>query len=222
MINHSTKSPLRRHKDVSPGAKLLLSVRRRWFTARLSGRVRARLSPSESENCLEMPSWQRAQDKVRRTYEKLQYGHVSLTMTTTTTTSLLLSVAIMAIRSVTHSINHTDCRFVYPPGLERGLKQQYLSPPAVHFPSLSLCKPRLISAFQLSLILLLHCPPHKELWANFTSVLSCWKFLPTLSAISVPESWLCGVALVNSVPFWFFLEELRGNCWFNERRVVSK
>lgn len=98
----------------------------------------------------------------------------------------LLSLAIMAIRSVTHSINQTECQFVYPSGLERGLKQQYLSQPAVRFPPVS-PQPRLISAFQLSLILLPYCPPHKELGANFTS----GNFLCTLCVISAAESWLC-------------------------------
>lgn len=80
MINHSTKSPPRRHKDVSPAAKRLLC----FATADDLQRVRATpFSSAGSENCLEMPSWQRAQDKVCHTCEKLKYGHVSLMMTTT-------------------------------------------------------------------------------------------------------------------------------------------
>lgn len=56
-------------------------------------------------------------------------------------------------------------------------------------------QPRLISAFQLSLILLLHCPLHKEFWANCTSAL-CYLCARVLT--------LC--ALVNSVPLCFSWE----------------
>lgn len=147
-----------------------------------------RLAATESENRLEMPSWRRAQDTVCRTCEKLRdmdtfrwWRQRSL---------LILSVAIMAIRSATHSINQTDCRFVYPPGLGTGLKKQYLPQPAVHFPSV-FPQPRLISAFQLFLIRLLRCPPHKEFLDKF--------YLCTLSAISAPEPWLCVLSLIQSL-----------------------
>lgn len=78
-------------------------------------------------------------------------------------------------------------------------------------------QPRLISAFQLSLILLLHCPPHKEFCANFTSVLCCWKFLCYLCAGVVT---LC--ALVNSVPFCFPWKSSAETVDLTNRGVVGK
>ncbi len=196
MINHSTKSPLRRHKDVSPGAKQLLSVRRLWFTARPSGCVRLGCQPLNQKTV-----WRCQADKEHKTKSAVPVKSCNMdTFRWWRQRSLrLLSVAIMAIRSVTHSINQTDYWFVYPQGLGERSETAVSVPASCSLPLSVSLQPRLISAFQLSLILLLHCPPHKVFWANFTSVLRCWKFLCTLSAISAAESWLCVLSLIQSL-----------------------
>ena len=169
MINHSTKSPLREHKDVSPGAKQLLSVLRRWFTvwalaagiteqfgdAKLTKSTRQKSSvPLKSCN-IDMFCWWRWRSPV------------------------LLSVAIMAIRSVTHSINQTDCWFVYPERSETAVSV----PASCSLTPLCLSQPRLISALQLSLILPLHCRLHKE----FQGELESWPGVLLLIQSLLPE-----------------------------------
>lgn len=158
-----------------------------------------RLSAAESENCLEMPSWQRAQDKVRCTYEKLQYGHVSLMMIMTTTLSSA-SFSPNNGHPVSDALHKSNRLLVcLPAGVGERSETAVSVSASCSLPLSVSLLPRLISAFQLSLILPLHCPPHKEFWANFTSVLCCWKFLSIPSAISVLRSWLCVLFLIQSL-----------------------
>lgn len=156
----------------------------------------ARLSAAESENCLEMPNWQRAQDKVRRTCEKLQYGHVSL-MTTTLSPASFSCNNGHPVSDALHKSNRLPV--CLPAGVGERSETAVSVLASCSLPLSVSLQLRLISAFQLSLILLLYCPPHKEFWANFTSVLCCWKFLCTLSAISAPESWHCVLSLIQSL-----------------------
>lgn len=100
----------------------------------------------------------------------------------------LRSMAIMAIQPVRHSINQAECQFVYAAGLGRGLKQQYLSPPAVPLPSLSLFS----LAFQLFLfLLLLRCPSPEE----------------TLPPALLLETHQLVVIIQASLLFWWSSEE---------------
>lgn len=87
MINHCSKSPIRRHKRrVSRCQTASLCLPLMIYSA--SERLRsARLSATESENCLEMPNWQRPSHSACHTHEKLQYGHVLLIMTRLTPAS---------------------------------------------------------------------------------------------------------------------------------------
>lgn len=131
---------------------------------------------------------------------------------------------IMAVRSATHSINQTRVAVCLPVGVgER-------SEPAVsvaascshphHPPSVSL-QPRLISALQLSLILLLHCRPHEEFSGQTLPLHSLVCYLCARAAT------LC--ALVNSVPPFFLLlmgvtrRKLfdLGGLWVNKYRLDS-
>lgn len=173
MINHCTKSPLRTHKDMSPGARQLLCAHRMMIYSQ-SGRLHS--APLSDLN-QKMPSWQRGW----RTCEKLQCGHVS--PTTVPAPLLPLSVAIMAVRSVTCSINHPECRFVYPPGVGRGLKQQYL------FLQLFTPMPLLISAFQIYFyfILLICCPQDQTFLQDVVSTLLFLVIQPIL--LCPDEEW---------------------------------
>lgn len=143
------------------------------------------LSAAESENRLEMPNRQRTQDKVCRTCEKLQYGHVSLMMTVLSPASFSRNNG-HPVSDALHKSNRLPV--CLPVGVGERSETAVSVPASCSIPLSVSLQPRLISAFQLPLILLLHCPPHKELGANFTSVLCCWKFLCTMSTISAQES----------------------------------
>lgn len=185
MINHSTKSPLRTHKDMSPGAKQLLCAWCWWFTARPGG-------------CIQ-PDCQLLNRKTLRRCQTDKESAAPVKSCTVDTSRrwrrgspLPLSVGIMAIRSVTCSINQADGWFVYPLGVWRGLKQQYLSPPAVPseanlgFPTFSLFIP------------LLHCSHHNEFGAEL--YLGALLLLFPLSfPISVSDSCLCVLSFIQQM-----------------------
>lgn len=158
----------------------------------------ALLSAAESENCLEMPSWQRPRNRVCHTYEKLQYGNM-LVMMTLTPASFSHNNGHPVSDELHKSNRLSVC---LPTGVGARSETAVSVPASCSLPLSVFLQPGLISAFQLSLILFLHCPLHKEFWANFTSVLCCWKFCCSPSAISV----LCVVtpcALINLVSFCF-------------------
>lgn len=126
----------------------------------------------------------RAQDKVHRTGEKLQYGHVWLMTTPLSPTSFTCNNG-HPVSDALHKSNRVPV--CLPVGVGERSETAVSVPASCSLPPSVSPQPRLISAFQLSLILLPYCPPHKELGANFTS----GNFLCTLCVISAAESWLC-------------------------------
>lgn len=136
MINHSAKSPQRRHKDMSPGARQQLLCA---FGDDLQARAEAAAFGS-AVSCWIRKTVRRCQaDKnrqsLRHTCEKLQRGH---TFQWRQRRSLLTS---SFTRNNGHPVSdalHKSNRLpVCLHGRGGGLKQQYLSPPAV--PSSPLC-----------------------------------------------------------------------------------
>lgn len=117
MINHSTKSLPRRHKDVSqvPNSSCVL---RGWFTVHTPGATFTWVVSGwiQKLGFLEMPSWQDKDDARQKSALPVKSCHIYICIQSDDghAHSLPPSVAIMAIQSATCSINQTDCRFVYP------------------------------------------------------------------------------------------------------------
>lgn len=193
MINHSTKSPARRHKDESPGAKrrlcsppVIYSSSEPSRSARLSHKTVRRKLTKEHET-----------KKVRHTCEKLKHGEDD--------DVLSLSPASFSRNNGRPAGDALHKSHRLPVCLPAGVGERSetaVSAPASCSPPLSVSL-RLISPFQLLLLILLpHCPREE-----FRGKL--YLRAPPLEIYLLAVT-LC--ALDNSVPPCFFLAELRGNC----------
>lgn len=147
MINHSTESPLWRHKDMSPGANRRLSASAPMI---YSESERAAFSPTvkplNQKTVWRCQADKGAQDKVCRTCEKLQRGHVSPVTTTLTPASFTRNNG----HPVSDALHKSNRLPVCLPAGGGERSETAVSVPASCSLSLSVSpQPRLISAFQL-------------------------------------------------------------------------
>lgn len=216
MINHSTKSPLRetqRRVSWCQTASLcsFAPLACRWFTAHPS-RAAFKLGchPLNQKTVWRCQADKKKESERKRKQEREIQSllHLFLYMKSCNMDmfcccwwwwwrwwrrrSCFFQFAIMAIRSVTHSINQTDCRFVYPPGWGEVWNssicphQLFTSPFCLSAASANLSFPTFLSFFFFFFnSAFLHCPLHKEFfWANFTSVLNCCKKKKKLTSLT--------------------------------------
>lgn len=127
---------------------------------RPSGGVRLGCRPLNQKTIWRCQTDKRAQNRVHVTCEKLQYGHVWLMTTALSAASFICNNGHPVSDALHKSKRLPVC---LPVGVGERSETAVSVPASCSLPLSVSLQPRLISAFQLPLILLRHCPLHKEL-----------------------------------------------------------